>query len=319
MKRLLLASALLLAAAGSALAGSLPATLRPAATIEGETVKLGDLWDNLDDKAQVVVAPAPQPGKRITADARWLSAVAQNYGVNWQPANQFETIVIERAAQMIDTKLVESELREALAAEGVPVPFDVEIANRSAMAMMVPTGAGPVGVAVRDVTWDARTNRFSATVEAPAGAPNAQRQRLNGHVFSTTRVPVLNRAVSRGEVISERDLDWVDARVDGVRRDIVTDMRQIVGQEPRTQMRAGMPIRAAELQRPVLVPRNSTVTMVVRTPFMRLTTQGRAVEEGGKGDVIRVTNVNSKRVVEAVVEGPGQVVVTPVGSAALAN
>lgn len=323
MKRLLLAVALSLAAnaamLGAALAGSLPASLRPAASIEGDTVKLGDLWDNLGDKAEVVIAPAPQPGKRVTADARWLSAVAQNYGVNWQPANAFENIVIERAAQMIDVKLVESELREALAAEGVATPFDFEITNRTALNMMIPTGNGPVGVAVRDVVWDSRTARFSATVEAPAGAPNAQRQRVTGHVFTTARVPVLNHAMSRGDVIAERDIDWVEARAEAVRRDIITDIRQLIGQEPRLQLRAGAPIRAGELQRPILVPRNSSVTMTVKTPFMKLTTQGRAIEEGGKGDVIRVTNLNSKRVVEAIVDGPGTVVVVPNGAVALAN
>ena len=98
MKRLLLAAAFALATSAAALAGSLPASLKPNAVIEGETVRLGDLWDNLGDKAETVIAPAPQPGKRITADARWLQAVAQNYGVNWQPANMFDRIVIERAA-----------------------------------------------------------------------------------------------------------------------------------------------------------------------------------------------------------------------------
>lgn len=319
MKRLLLASALFLAASAPAFAGSLPASLRTFAPIEGETVRLGDLWDNLGDKADMVVAPAPQPGKRVTADSRWLSAVANQYGVNWQPANAYENIVIERAGQMIDVKLVESELREALGMEGVPHPFDVEITNRTALNMVVPAGNGPVGIAVRDVVWDQRTARFSATVEAPAGAPNALRQRINGHVFTVVRVPVLNHSMARGDVISERDIDWMDTRAEAVRRDIITDPRQLIGQEPRQQLRQGAPVRLSDVQRPVMVPRNSTVTMVVKTPFMKLTTQGRSIEEGGKGDVIRVTNLSSKRVVEAVVEGPGTVTVVPNGTVALAN
>ena len=319
MKRLLLAAAFALATSAAALAGSLPASLKPNAVIEGETVRLGDLWDNLGDKAETVIAPAPQPGKRITADARWLQAVAQNYGVNWQPANMFDRIVIERAAQMIDVKLVESELREALAMEGVPAPFDMDISNRTALNMMVPAAGGPVGVAIRDVLWDSRTARFSATIEAPAGAPNALRQRVGGTVYTVTRIPVLSRALGRGDVIGERDIQWVEARADTIRRDIVTDPRYMIGQEPRIQLRAGAPVRGADLQRPVLVPRNSTVTMTVTTPFMRLTTQGRAVEEGGKGDVIRVTNLQSKRVVEAIVDGPGTAIVVPNGAVALAN
>ncbi|HTH17890.1 MAG TPA: flagellar basal body P-ring formation chaperone FlgA [Magnetospirillum sp.] len=319
MKRLLLSAVLLLASTGFALAGDLPVSLKPSATIEGDTVKLGDLWDNLGDKAETVIAPSPQPGKRISADARWLSAVAQNYGINWQPANMFERITIERAGQQVDMKLVESELREALGMEGVPAPFEMEIANRASMSMVIPASTGPVGIAVRDVVWDARTSRFSATVEAPAGAPNAVRQRINGRVFSVSRIPVLNHTLGRGDVITERDVEWVEARAEAVRRDIITDPRQMIGQEPRFQVRQGAPVRLSDLQRPVLVARNATVTIQLKTPFMSLTTQGRASEEGGKGDLVHVTNLQSKRVVEAVIEGPNLVTVTSHGALALAN
>lgn len=318
MKRLLLAL-LIAAAPGLALAAGLPAQLKPVATIEGDTVKLGDLWDNLGDKAETVIAPAPQPGKRVTADARWLSAVASNYGLNWQPANMFERIVIERAGQQLDLRLVESELREALGLEGVPAPFEVEIANRSSLSMVVPAGAGPVGIAIRDVSWDSRTSRFSATVEAPAGAPNALRQRVQGRVFTVSRIPVLNHSMGRGDVITDRDIEWVEARADAVRQGVATDPRQIIGQEPRFQVRQGAPIRTSDLQRPVLVARNATVTIQLKTPYMTLTTQGRASEEGGKGDLVHVTNMQSKRVVEAVVEGPNMVTVTTPGALALAN
>lgn len=319
MKRLLLAAAFVLAGSMAVQAGSLPAQLRPAAVIEGDTVRLGDLWDNLGDKGDVMLAPAPQPGKRVTADVRWLSAVAAQYGINWQPANGFERIVIERAGQMVDVRLVESELREALGAEGVPAPFDFEITNRTALNMMVPSNGGTIGVAIRDVIWDQRNARFSATVEVPAGQPNALRQRVNGHVYTVSRIPVLSRTLSRGDIITERDVEWVETRADAVRRDMITDLRQLVGQEPRTQVRQGAAIRLSDVQRPVMVPRNSSVTMVVKSPFMQLTVQGRSMDEGGKGDVIRVTNLQSKRVVEAVVDGPGTVVVVPNGTVALTN
>ncbi|MBC7905146.1 MAG: flagellar basal body P-ring formation protein FlgA [Rhodospirillaceae bacterium] len=319
MKRLMFATAFALLVSASAFAEGLPANLKSAATIEADTVKLGDLWENLGAKGDTVIANAPQPGKRITADARWLAAVAQNYGIGWQPASAFDRIVIERSGQMVDVKLIESEIKEALGMEGVPGPFDFEIANRSALNITIPSSGAPAGVAVRDVVWDSRTSRFTATVEVPAGSPSAVRQRVNGRVFTVARIPVLNRAMSRGEVIGERDVEWVDARAENVRRDIVTDARQIIGQEPRYQLRPGAPLRSTELQRPVLVTRNSMVTITLKTPFMSLATQGRATEEGGKGDLIHVTNLQTKRVVEAIVDGPGTVTVAQAGTRSLAN
>lgn len=313
-----LAIVILTLSAVQAWAGDLPVTLRAAASIQGDVVKLGDLWDNLGPKADVILAGAPQPGKRIVADARWLAAVAQANDIAWQPASSFDRIVIERAGQMVDMRLVETELRDALSMEGVAGPFEVEVANRSALNFMVPTNQAAV-VAVRDVSWDSRTNRFSATVEVAGGSSSAVTQRLSGRVFPVARVPVLARAMNRGDIISERDIEWLELRTDLARRDIIVNADDIIGQEPRYPLRAGAPLRASELRRPVLVERNALVTVALRTPYMSLTTQAKALDAGGKGDIIRISNLKSKRTVEGVIEGPGLVSVSPNGPPQLSN
>lgn len=317
MKRIL-AALVLLAASVPAWASGLPVTLKPAASIQGDVVKLGDLWDNLGAKADVVLAGAPQPGKRIVGDARWLAAVAQANGIDWQPSSAFDRIVIERSAQMVDPRLIEAELRDALAMEGMGGNFDLEVNNRSALNIMVPSGGSNL-IAVRDVVLDARNNRFAATVEVPADSPNAVRQRVAGRVFPVSRIPVLSRALNRGDIIAESDIKWVDVRADLTRRDIIVDADQIVGQEPRMPLRAEAPLRAADLRRPVLVERNAMVTVALKTPYMSLTTQAKSQDAGGKGDIVRITNMSSKRTVEAVVEGPGLVSVSPGGPRLLSN
>ncbi|CAA7624128.1 Distal basal body ring component protein [Magnetospirillum sp. LM-5] len=318
MKRFLAILTIALAAAAPALAERLPVTLKQSAMIEGDMVKLGDLWDNLGTKGDTLLAPAPQPGKRIVADARWLVAVAQSYAVDWQPASNFDRIVIERSGQMIDPRLIETELREALAMEGVSGNFSLEVANRQALAVMVPAGQS-TEVAIRDLVWDARNSRFAATVEVPAGSPTAIRQRVSGRIFTVTRIPVLTHAMTRGDVITEKDVQWAEVREEIAHRSVATDPRELIGQEPRFQVRAGQPVRLADLQRPVLVTKNSLVTISLKTPFMTLTSQGRAVEDGGKGDVIRITNLQTKRTIEAIVDGPGMVAVTPGGTRQLSH
>ncbi|TAN63254.1 MAG: flagellar basal body P-ring formation protein FlgA, partial [Magnetospirillum sp.] len=186
------------------------------------------------------------------------------------------------------------------------------------LQIVIPANA-VANVGIRDVIYDQRMNRFTAVVEVPAGAANAARVKVGGNIFASARIPVLAHPMARGDVIAESDIQWVDVREEVVRRDIVTNMRQLIGQEPRYQLRAGAPVRTVELQKPVVVAKNAPVTMVVRTRFMTLTAQGRAVEDGSTGDVIRVTNTHSKQTVDARVDGPGQVSVSPGGMRALAN
>ena len=76
-----------------------------------------------------------------------------------------------------------------------------------------------------------------------------------------------------------------------------------------------MPLRAGDFRKPIVVTKNSLVTMVVQTPYMLLTAQGRAIQDGAMGDAIRVMNTFSKVTVDAVVEGPSRVLVkTPLAA-----
>ena len=98
-------------------------------------------------------------------------------------------------------------------------------------------------------------------------------------------------------------------RADNIQRDSITDARDLIGMVPTRSLRDGRPIQVSQVERPLMVAKGSLVTMVLRGPAMLLTAQGRAQESGSKGDVIRITNTQSKQVVEAVVTGPGTAVV----------
>jgi flagella basal body P-ring formation protein FlgA len=72
-----------------------------------------------------------------------------------------------------------------------------------------------------------------------------------------------------------------------------------------------------DLQKPVAIARGSMVSVVLKTPAMLLTTQGRALDDGAIGDVIRVLNTRSNMTVQGTVSASGEVIVSPAGSLAL--
>ena len=49
--------------------------------------------------------------------------------------------------------------------------------------------------------------------------------------------------------------------------------------------------------------------MKIETPFMVVTAQGRALQDGKLGDVVRVNNTQSNRMIEGLVTGGGIVVI----------
>jgi flagella basal body P-ring formation protein FlgA len=84
---------------------------------------------------------------------------------------------------------------------------------------------------------------------------------------------------------------------------VATTYDQVLGKETRRVLRPGDPFRLRDLQSPLLVKKGSLVTMILNTPMMQLTSQGKALENGALGDVIKVQNPRSgKTILGTVVE-----------------
>jgi flagella basal body P-ring formation protein FlgA len=293
------------------------AQLRPDVVVDGDIVKLGDLFDNVGDRADTPVARAPAPGKRVTCDADWLLRIANMNHIVWRPQSVFDQAVVERSGVTVGHEQIESELLAALAVEGVPAKSEIELANRGAR-LVVPVGV-PLRVGIRDLYYDSRYKHFSATVEVPAESPSAARLRVSGRVFPTVEVPTLARAVSHGEVIVASDITSSRVREDIVRRDVITDADQLIGMELRQNLRANQMISQSDLRKPLAVIKGALVTMILNYHGMTLTAQARAIDQGSLGDTIRLTNTQSNMTVEGRIEGTNLVAVTPGGGIAQAN
>ena len=89
----------------------------------------------------------------------------------------------------------------------------------------------------------------------------------------------------------------------------VLDSEQIVGMGVRRTLRIDKPVRRGDIREPVLVSRNILVIMKYKTANMLITAQGKARENGTRGETIRIQSSSSGRTIEGVVIGPGMVAV----------
>ena len=282
------------------------ATLRNSVIVESDVVKLGDIFDDAGFYADRTVVNAPAPGKRLTLDINFLAEAARLYRVDWRPASRFDRVVVERAGKTISTREIVQRLRDDLAAEGMPKNAHIELTNRN-FEIHVPLQMS-TELDVRSVSYDAASGRFNALMLV-GGGPSQQRFMLTGRTFSTTAVPVLRRSISPGEVIRRDDIEIIHRREDQIARDAITDPARLLGTTPRVRLRSGEPVRENETRAPVMVSRNAQVVIRLVHGPMTLTAQGKAEEEGSRGDVIRVRNLQSNKTIEATVTGPDSVAV----------
>jgi flagella basal body P-ring formation protein FlgA len=85
---------------------------------------------------------------------------------------------------------------------------------------------------------------------------------------------------------------------------------QAVGMQMRRQLRAGQPLRTADLAKPDLVQRDDNVTLIYEAAGLYLTIRGKALDNGAEGDAVSVLNLQSKRTISGVVIGRGQVAIS---------
>jgi flagella basal body P-ring formation protein FlgA len=286
-------------------AASLPgaALLRPQVVVEEAAIRLSDLFEGAGPRAAAVIGSAPGPGRRIVLDTAQLAAIARTYGVAWRPLAD-ERAVIERPGRPLQREEITDVLRPDLLLQGMEAEAELEMPGF--VAPQVPPGA-MLQLTAEQAAFDPATRRFAATLVIAADGLPVQRMRLAGRAVSTVPMVVATHRMALGEVLGPGDVRVVRVPAGRLRPGAAQALDQVLGQQLRRPASAEMPVALADLGAPVVIEKNGLVTMQVEAPGLTLATQGKALEPGGRGQVISVINLASRSVVEAEVLGPGRV------------
>ena len=301
--------ALILAIAGGG--GANAAQLRQSVTLTASVVTLGDIFSDLDGAAGTVVMRAPKPGKSLVLSTTKLKQVAKAKGVSWTPQFGDETLRIERLSDVIGRADILAALEAAFAGYGFGENYEIELSSHVAPIHIA--SGNPAIVDVIGFDTDARRTRFSATVAVPASEAADRRIRVSGRIFQTELLPVVIRRIDGGETIGEGDVAWRRLRVSAIQNGTVTGVEELIGMNARRPLRAETAVRRADLRTPILISKGSSVKMVYRNSGLLLVALGRAVEDGAKGQEMRIMNLHSKTIVIAKAVGPDTVAVSQSG------
>jgi flagellar basal body P-ring formation protein FlgA len=112
---------------------------------------------------------------------------------------------------------------------------------------------------------------------------------------------VAAQTIRAQSVLRAEDVVQVAADIPGA----LADPADAIGLEARATIYPGRPIRLADLGPPALVDRNEVVPLVYEMGPLSILTEGRALERGGEGDLIRILNIGSRTTVSGRVGADG--------------
>lgn len=287
--------------------------LRPEIMLTRDLVSFGDLITGLPaDVATTPAFRAPALGETGTIQVARIVEAAKAAGFAREAAeleNQgFAQVVVTRAARRITAADLEAAVKA-----GLQERFGVDA---SMLALSIDGGAPAIAVepeltgevAVLDLGYDQRSRRLQARFMVPGSAAlRLKPLRITGQLVETVEVVVPRRAIARGETLAKGDVTIERRPRDGQSIDLISDARAAIDKVARRGLAAGLPLRAGDVQREEIVAKGDLVTIVYEAPGLMITLRGRAGEAGAMGDVISITNPQSKRVLQGTVSGPGRI------------
>jgi flagellar basal body P-ring formation protein FlgA len=279
--------------------------LKEDSVVTGNTITLGDIFTGLPRDADKVMGISPQPGREMVLDARTLLRIAIALDLPWRPETSADTVIVKRAATIVDRDMIDEALHASLADKGITGEYKLVMAE-DPQNMILPQDMTP-GVEVSSLNIKQGSDWFEATLAAPSKDQPLTTRRISGRIERMAKIPVLRENLNNGTVIGVNDIDYITIPQRNLKSDIVLRAEDLTGRTPRRLLTAGVALNANDLEAPRLVARGEIITMVFNQDGLQLTAQGKALEHGAKGDRIRVVNTSSNKTIVAEVTNDKEV------------
>lgn len=200
------------------------------------------------------------------------------------------------AGEEISATLVKADSEEAILAHRSPLTFEIS-----------------------DVSYNARELSFEVRLYPFDGIRPLPPIQLSGRYDEVMEIPVLTRRLRRDDVITDGDIKLMQIPASRLRKDVALSRGDMVGKTPLRTISPNRPIRQAELSNPPVIRKNEQITLQFISGSLKIRTLGEALEDGAKGELIRVRNTDSHQPVQARILASGLAEVMPLGVLAQAG
>ena len=272
-----------------------------------DIVTIGDFYSNAGLLSQKPLFRSPDMGTSGNVPAKLVAERARAAGLETAGTDGLRTVVVYRGATKLNRDQLAGMVRTALVERNAGLDadkLDIRLLQAPNEVLADPKVQDPIRI--DRLEWSASSGHFTlhASVAVEFGT---ERLILSGIATEMIDIVALIQPIRRGDILKEEDVDTLRLPRNKVPAGALRDAANIVGKQARTNIRANAPLSHKDFQRPVLIERGEKITVVYELAGMKLTSRAQAMEDGAKGDVIDVKNLQSRRIVPATVSSRGQV------------
>ncbi|EOG8151905.1 flagellar basal body P-ring formation chaperone FlgA [Citrobacter werkmanii] len=224
-----------------------------------------------------------------------LPAHAAVHPIQHSAREQINARVLDAASHEIDALARKQQWRDYRYTFNIYIPSAVSTSALCASAPQVTSSTSPEMV----------LSRMNFVVSCP-GSNGWQ---FNVAVRPDVSIPVVmpKSLIARDTVITADDLQLKKFNISNQREGLMTNIDEAIGLTSKRALQPGKPITRSELVLPVLVKRDQPVMIVSHMAGITASMPGVALKNGRKGDVIKIRNSSSQRIISGMVDDTGVV------------
>lgn len=314
---LVLLHVLLLPASAAVCAEPITLTLKAAVTLDRDAVRLADIATisgasamSLNSLGATVVATSPLPGKTRFVDIDYICIRLKQAGLDVDgitfhgPAD----VRITRNSATLPSQRIEKAVEAAIRSRMPWKNEDVTIREITLDdAIALPTGELTYRI-VPSRNEDYLGRMMLALHLFVDGEP-VRKTWVNATLSVMTDVVTVIKPLGKHQHINPADLKVERRDLADLPSDTVRHMEDASGSRATQMIYPGTVLQLSMIALPPLVKRGDVVKIVANTGPLTITATGMVKQQGCKGDLVRVMNTDSSRIITARVTGPGSVVV----------
>ncbi|SFM47251.1 flagellar basal body P-ring formation chaperone FlgA [Thermodesulforhabdus norvegica] len=254
----------------------------------------------------IYLGEAPQPGEvkyvQVALLADYLRKVISSNMMSSESAEDIvisipDEVVVSRKTIVIPKEEIEKAYVDYVLAHSPWDAEDIKIEQIRYAGLPVV----PAGTRTYEVSAD-RNERFlgnvTLTVRCLVNGRHARTLRVAGFVRLFKEVIHASEIIPKGSIIDASKLSWKRADITESPEDYVTEPSRVIGKRVLQDVYPGEPIKISEIDDPIVVRRGDPVKIVFQRPGLILTAKGQVKEDGRVGDVVKVINLSSRKVIQ---------------------
>tara|TARA_Y100001970_G_scaffold241884_1_gene305825 strand:- start:778 stop:1737 length:960 start_codon:yes stop_codon:yes gene_type:complete len=281
-------------------------SLQERVLIDSPILKLGNIFSGLPENiANKKIGNSPEPGEQKIIRLKLIKELAKNFDIDWKSNSTVDSIIIKRASREIAPHELVSDIINSLNRNRIRTNYEIQIKSQNLIGY-IPINSD-YKVEVINLNYNEKTERFFANIKIIGDDFSPIITNLKGFARSVINIPILNNRINKGEILNNSDFKIIKVAKNRVNKNYITDIEDIIGMEANRNLRKGSPVKKIDLRNIRLVQKGRAVSLFIKSDLMTIKTVGQSLEHGSLGDLIRVLNPRSRKIISGIVTGRNEV------------